>query len=93
MADLKDQYKNLKSDVAQQQKDMGGTTAAQQENIQVRLQAVQQTMKLHAGRTVWPSAMFGPFMPGCHVPGMRCCLCMPKLGIAFNASWSRSLHA
>ena len=35
MMELKDRYKDLKTTVAQQQKDMGGSTAAQQENIQV----------------------------------------------------------
>ena len=35
MMELKDHYKDLKFTVAKQQKDMGGSTAAQQENIQV----------------------------------------------------------
>ena len=50
MVELKDRYKDLKSTVARQQKDMGGTTAAQQENIQVR--RVQGTVKLDMGAEV-----------------------------------------
>ena len=50
MVELKDRYKDLKSTVARQQKDMGGTTAAQQENIQVR--RVQGTVQPDMGAEV-----------------------------------------
>lgn len=50
VADMRERYKGLKAKVVQQEKDMGGTTAAQHENIQVCPAGL-----LHAGQHAEPS--------------------------------------
>ena len=69
MADLRERYKELKGQVAKQQVDMGGTTAAQQENIQVAL-CLRWSSAWHpcmgASRAAPRAVPSGPLRKGLH---------------------------